>query len=101
VVYNFQIGKNKVTLLAEYETMAQNVLCDMLYSPQWCLGENMTSFLKMTIVREKAICILWFLETKSDIKMQRRCGTQYGKDPPLDNAIPRWVEQFQKAGGVR
>jgi hypothetical protein len=32
--------------------------------------------------------------------MQRRYRTQYGKDPPLDNAIRRWLKQFRKTGSV-
>jgi hypothetical protein len=54
----------------------------------------------MATVQEKAMCILWFFETKSVIKMQLRYRTQYGKDPPSDNAIRRWVKQFQETGGV-
>jgi transposase len=61
----------------------------------------MTSYVKMATVREKAICVLWFFETKSDIKTQRRYRTQYGKDPPSDNAIRRWLKQFQETGSVQ
>jgi hypothetical protein len=32
--------------------------------------------------------------------MQRRYRTQYGKDPPSDNAIRRWVKQLQETGSV-
>jgi hypothetical protein len=39
-------------------------------------------------------------ETKSVIKMQRRYRTQYGKAPPSDNAIRRWLKQFQETGSV-
>jgi hypothetical protein len=39
-------------------------------------------------------------ETKSVIKMQRRYRAQYGKAPPSDNAIRRWVKQFQETGSV-
>jgi hypothetical protein len=39
----------------------------------------------MAIVQEKAMCVLWLFETKSVIKMQRRCRNQYGKDPLSDN----------------
>jgi hypothetical protein len=42
-----------------------------LYSPHWRLGENMTSYLQMATVQEKAMCVLWFSETKSVIKTQR------------------------------
>jgi hypothetical protein len=33
-------------------------------------------------------------------KMQSRYRTQYGKDPPSDNAVRRWLQQFQETGGV-
>jgi hypothetical protein len=60
----------------------------------------MTSYLKMATIQEKAMCVFWFFETKSVIKMQRRYKTQYGKDPPSDNAIRRWLKQFQETGSV-
>jgi transposase len=46
------------------------------------------------------MCVLWFLETKSVIKMQRRYRTQYGKVPSSDNAVMRWLKQFQETGSV-
>jgi hypothetical protein len=60
----------------------------------------MTSYLKMTTVQEKALCVLSFFETKSVIIMQRRYRTQYGKYPPSGNAIRRWLKQFQETGSV-
>jgi hypothetical protein len=47
---------------------------------------------------ETVICVLWFFETKSVTKTQRRYRTQHGKDPPSDKAIRRWVKQFQETG---
>jgi hypothetical protein len=42
----------------------------------------------MATVPEKAMWVLWFFEEKkSVIKMQRCYRTQYGKDPPSNNAI--------------
>jgi hypothetical protein len=38
---------------------------------------NTMSYLKVGTVQEKAICVLWFFETKSFIKMQRRCFKQF------------------------
>jgi hypothetical protein len=52
----------------------------------------------MATVIENAMCIHWILETKFVIKMQCRCRTQYGKDPPSDNAIRHWLQQFQDKG---
>jgi hypothetical protein len=54
----------------------------------------------MATVQEKAICVLWFFETKSIIKMHRRYRTEHGKAPPSDNAIRRWLKQFQEIGRV-
>jgi response regulator of citrate/malate metabolism len=56
----------------------------------------MTSYLKMATVQEKATCVLWFFETESVTKTQRRYRTQYGKDPPSDNAIRHWLKQFKR-----
>jgi hypothetical protein len=44
----------------------------------------------MATVQEKAICVLCFFETNSVIKKQCRYRTQYGREPPSDNAIQRW-----------
>jgi hypothetical protein len=40
------------------------------------------------------------LETNSIMKTQRRYRTQYGKDSPSDNAIQRWLKQFQETDCV-
>jgi hypothetical protein len=56
-------------------------------------------FLNGDCLRE-AMCVLWFFETKPVIKTQRRYRTQYGKGPPSDNAIRRWVKQFQETNSV-
>jgi hypothetical protein len=37
---------------------------------------------------------------QSVIKTQCRYRTQYGKDLPPNNAIRRWLKQFQKTGNV-
>jgi hypothetical protein len=49
--------------------------------------------------RESNVRVLIF-ETKFDIKTQRRYRTQYGKYPTSDNAIRRWLKQFQETGRV-
>ncbi|GBO17726.1 hypothetical protein AVEN_240972-1 [Araneus ventricosus] len=54
----------------------------------------------MATVQEKAMCVLWFFETKSVITTQRRFRTTYKKDPPSDNSIRRWLTQFQETGSV-
>ncbi|GBM52692.1 hypothetical protein AVEN_49856-1 [Araneus ventricosus] len=50
----------------------------------------------MATVQEKAMCVLWFFETKSVITTQRRLRTTYKTDPPSDNSIRRWLRQFQE-----
>ncbi|GBN30177.1 hypothetical protein AVEN_233114-1 [Araneus ventricosus] len=54
----------------------------------------------MATVQEKAMCVLWFFETKSVITTQRRFRTTYKKDPPSDNSIRRWLTQLQETGSV-
>jgi transposase len=54
----------------------------------------------MATVRKTAMCVLRYFETKSFIKTQCRYRTQYGKAPPSDDAIRRWLKQFQETGSV-
>ncbi|GBN60650.1 hypothetical protein AVEN_254379-1 [Araneus ventricosus] len=54
----------------------------------------------MATVQEKAMCVLWFFETKSVITTQRRFRTTYKEDPSSDNSIRRWLTQFQETGSV-
>jgi hypothetical protein len=99
VAYNFQTGNNKINLLMEYESVTQKVL----------FGNGVLSALmsgRKYVMPESGDCsresnaIHWFFETKSVIKTQRRYRTHYGKDPPSDNAIRRWLRQFQETGSV-
>jgi hypothetical protein len=57
----------------------------------------MTSYLKMETVPEKAMFVVWVLETKSLIKRQRRYRTQHGKDSPSDNAGQRYSNRMRLA----
>ena len=36
----------------------------------------------MATLQEKAQCVSWFIETKSDVQTQRKYRTNYGRDPP-------------------
>ena len=36
---------------------------------------------KMTTPQEKAQCVSWFIETKSDVQTQRNYRSKYGRDP--------------------
>jgi hypothetical protein len=89
MVYKFQTRNKKIKLLTVYESVTQEVLFDNAVLAALLPGTNMTPYLKMATVQEKAMCILWFSETKSLITTQLRYTTQYGKDPPSENAIRR------------
>ncbi|GBO43559.1 hypothetical protein AVEN_125072-1 [Araneus ventricosus] len=51
--------------------------------------------------QEKFQCVAWFLETKSDAKVQRNFGTQYGREPPSQPIIRAWYRSFMETGSVR
>ena len=42
---------------------------------------------KMTTAQEKAQCVSWFIETKSDAQTQRNYRSKYGRDPPSRPSI--------------
>jgi hypothetical protein len=47
------------------------------------------------------ICLfVCFLETEPVIKTQHRYKTRYGKVPPSDNVIRRWLKRFKETGSV-
>ena len=54
----------------------------------------------MVTPQEKAQCVSWFIETKSDVQTQRRCWTKNGKDPPSRSSIRRWHKKFMETGSV-
>jgi transposase len=61
----------------------------------------MTSYLKIATAQEKAMYLLWYLEKKKFfLRRQRRYITQYGNGTISDNAIRRWLKQFQETGSV-
>ena len=43
---------------------------------------------KMTTPQEKAQCVSWFIETKSNVQTQRNYRSKYGRDPPSRPSIP-------------
>jgi hypothetical protein len=59
----------------------------------------MTSYLKLETVQEKAnVRTLVF---RNKVHYQNATSLQnstHGKDPPSDNAIRRWLKQFQETG---
>lgn len=55
---------------------------------------------KMASVQEKAQCVEWFIETRSDIQVQRRFRTRYRKPPPSRPSIRKWYNNLMQTGGV-
>ena len=55
---------------------------------------------KMTTAQEKAQCVSWFIETKSDVQTQRNYRSKYGRDPPSRPSIRLWHKKFMETGTV-
>ena len=55
---------------------------------------------KMTTPQEKAQCVSWFIETKSDVQTQRNYRSKYGRDPPSRPSIHLWHKKFMETGTV-
>jgi hypothetical protein len=82
------------------ELQLRNFYLATLYSPRWYLGENTTLYLKVASVQQKMMCVLWCFKTKSLTRTKRWYRAQYGKDPPPDIALRRWLQQPQETGIV-
>ena len=54
----------------------------------------------MVTPQEKAQCVSWFIETKTDVQTQRRYRTKYGKHPLSRSSIRRWHKKFMETGSV-
>ena len=54
----------------------------------------------MTTPQEKAQCVFWFIETKSDVQTQRNYRSKYGRDPPSRPSIRLWHKKFMETGTV-
>ena len=54
----------------------------------------------MVTPQEKAQCVSWFIETKSDVQTQRRYRTKYRKNLPSRSSIRRWHKKFMETGSV-
>ena len=52
----------------------------------------------MITQQEKAQCVSWFIETKSDIQTQRNYTTKYAKQAPARQSIRNWHKQFMETG---
>jgi hypothetical protein len=84
VAYNSQTENKKNKLRTEYESVIQEVsfgnavLAALMSGSKYVISQS----------SDCAYC---------SFSKQR---TQYGKDPPADNAIRRWLKQFQETGSV-
>ena len=54
----------------------------------------------MVTPQEKAQCVSWFIETKSNVQTQQRYRTKNEKDPPSRSSIRRWHKKFMETGSV-
>ena len=54
----------------------------------------------MSTPQEKAQCVSWFIETKSDVQTQRNYRSKYGRDSPSRPSIRLWHKKFMETGTV-
>ena len=54
----------------------------------------------MTTAQEKAQCVSWFIETKSDVQTQQNYRSKYGRDPPSRPSSRLWHKKFMETGTV-
>ncbi|MCQ7131119.1 DUF4817 domain-containing protein [Salmonella enterica] len=54
----------------------------------------------MATPQEKAQCVSWLIETKSDTQVQRNFRTKYGREPPSRPTIRAWHKKFMETGSV-
>ena len=53
---------------------------------------------KMTTPQEKAQCVSWFIETKSDVQTQRNYRSKYGRDPPSRHSFVYGTRNLWRQG---
>ena len=61
---------------------------------------NQTNPLKMTTAQEKAQCVSWFIQTKSDVQTQQNYRSKCGRDLPSRPSIHLWHKKFMETGTV-
>ena len=54
----------------------------------------------MATPQEKAQCVSWFIETKSDMQTQRNYRINYRRHPPSRPSIRAWHNKFMETGTV-
>lgn len=55
---------------------------------------------KMATADEKAQCVQWFIQTKSDTQTRRNFRNRYGRDPPSRSSIRAWYDKFLLTGSL-
>jgi hypothetical protein len=55
----------------------------------------------MATPQEKALCVRWFFEIKSETQVQRNFHTHFGRKPPTRSGIRSWQNKFLEKGSVR
>ncbi|KFM60144.1 hypothetical protein X975_22189, partial [Stegodyphus mimosarum] len=54
----------------------------------------------MATPQQKAQCVIWLIETKSVVTVQRNFRRNYGVNPPSDKPIREWFSAFKETGSV-
>lgn len=54
----------------------------------------------MATPQQKAQCVIWLIETKSVVTVQRNFRRNYGVNPPSDKTIRQWFSAFKETGSV-
>ena len=54
----------------------------------------------MATPQEKAQCVAWFIQIKSDMQTQQNYRNKYGKDRPSRPSIRAWHKKFMETGTV-
>ena len=54
----------------------------------------------MRTPQEKAQCVSWFIETKSDIQAQKKFRHKYGRKPTAQATIRAWHKNFMETDNV-
>ena len=48
--------------------------------------------------QEKAQCVEWSIETRSNMQVQRNFRARYGRNPPLRTRFREWYKRFKEIG---
>jgi len=51
-------------------------------------------------MKEQAQCVLWYHATKSQVSVQRKFRSEYGRPPPDVKSIKAWYSEFVETGSV-